>query len=58
MLFISHDLAVVRHIADRIIVLFRGEVVEEGTGEQLFGAPQADYTRRLLDSIPGRGLLA
>jgi ABC-type oligopeptide transport system ATPase subunit len=58
MLFISHDLAVVRHIADRIIVLFRGEVVEEGTGKQLFEAPREDYTRRLLASIPGRGLLA
>ena len=58
MLFISHDLAVVRHIADRIIVLFRGEIVEEGTGEQLFEAPREDYTRRLLESIPGRGLLA
>ena len=58
MLFISHDLAVVRHIADRIIVLFRGEVVEEGTGAQLFEAPEAEYTQRLLESIPGRGLLA
>jgi len=58
MLFISHDLAVVRHIADRIIVLYRGEIVEEGTGQQLFEAPQEEYTRRLLESIPGRGLLA
>ena len=58
MLFISHDLAVVRHIADRIIVLFGGAIVEEGSGEQLFENPQQDYTRQLLESIPGRGLLA
>ena len=58
MLFISHDLAVVRHIADRILVLFKGELVEEGSGEQLFTAPREAYTRRLLESIPGRALIA
>jgi ABC-type glutathione transport system ATPase component len=58
MLFISHDLAVVRHIADRILVLYRGEVVEQGSGQDLFEQPQQDYTRRLLQSIPGRSLLA
>ena len=57
MLFVSHDLAVVRHLADRILVLFKGEVVEQGTGEDLFERPQQDYTRQLLSSIPGRGLL-
>jgi peptide/nickel transport system ATP-binding protein/oligopeptide transport system ATP-binding protein len=58
MLFITHDLAVVRHIADRILVLYQGEVVEQGTGQALFEQPQRDYTRRLLQSIPGRSLLA
>jgi ABC-type glutathione transport system ATPase component len=58
MLFISHDLAVVRHIADRSIVLLRGEIVEEGTSEQLFNAPREAYTRQLLQSIPGRALIA
>jgi ABC-type dipeptide/oligopeptide/nickel transport system ATPase component len=58
MLFITHDLAVVRHIADRILVLYQGEVVEQGTGQALFEQPQRDYTRRLLQSIPGRALLA
>ena len=58
MLFISHDLAVVRHIADRILVLYQGEVVEQGSGQDLFEQPQQDYTRRLLQSIPGRSLLA
>ena len=57
MLFVSHDLAVVRHLADRILVLYKGEVVEQGSGEELFNNPREDYTRRLLQAIPGRGLL-
>lgn len=57
MLFVSHDLAVVRHIADRIIVLYKGRIVEEGLAEQLFEHPKEDYTRQLLESIPGRQLL-
>ncbi|KAA1189600.1 ABC transporter ATP-binding protein [Pseudohalioglobus sediminis] len=57
MLFVSHDLAVVRHLADRILVLYKGEIVEQGTGEELFERPQQDYTRQLLSSIPGRALL-
>jgi peptide/nickel transport system ATP-binding protein/oligopeptide transport system ATP-binding protein len=57
MMFISHDLAVVRHIADRILVLYRGEIVEQGTGHELFENPQQTYTRELLQSIPGRSLL-
>jgi peptide/nickel transport system ATP-binding protein/oligopeptide transport system ATP-binding protein len=58
MLFVSHDLAVVKHIADRIVVLYTGEIVEQGTGRELFENPQQEYTRQLLRSIPGRGLLA
>jgi oligopeptide transport system ATP-binding protein len=58
MLFVSHDLAVVRHLADRILVLYKGEVVEQGTGDELFEHPQQAYTQRLLSSIPGRSLLA
>jgi ABC-type microcin C transport system duplicated ATPase subunit YejF len=57
MLFVSHDLAVVKHLADRIIVLYQGKVVEEGTGELLFNAPRENYTRELLSAIPGRSLL-
>ncbi|MEM1190795.1 MAG: ABC transporter ATP-binding protein [Pseudomonadota bacterium] len=56
MLFVSHDLAVVKHLADRIIVLYGGKIVEEGTGERLFSAPQEAYTRQLLGAIPGRSL--
>ncbi len=51
-LFISHDLAVVDLLADRIAVLHRGRLVEEGTGEQVLGDPQHPYTRRLLASLP------
>jgi oligopeptide transport system ATP-binding protein len=57
MLFVSHDLAVVKHIADRIIVLYQGKIVEEGTGESLFANPQESYTQQLLSAIPGRELL-
>jgi peptide/nickel transport system ATP-binding protein len=51
-LFISHDLAVVDLLADRIAVLHHGRLVEEGTGAQVLGAPQQDYTQRLLASLP------
>jgi peptide/nickel transport system ATP-binding protein len=51
-LFISHDLAVVDLLADRIAVLFRGKLVEEGTGVEVLGAPKHPYTQRLLASLP------
>jgi peptide/nickel transport system ATP-binding protein len=51
-LFISHDLAVVDIVADRIAVMHLGRLVEEGTGEQVLEAPQDAYTRRLLASLP------
>jgi peptide/nickel transport system ATP-binding protein len=51
-LFVSHDLAVVDLLADRIAVLYRGRLVEEGTGEQVLGAPRHPYTQRLLASLP------
>ncbi len=51
-LFISHDLAVVDLLADRIAVLYRGELVEEGTGAQVLVNPRHPYTRRLLASLP------
>ncbi|MDO8105815.1 ABC transporter ATP-binding protein [Isoptericola sp. b441] len=51
-LFISHDLAVVDMLADRIAVLHRGRLVEEGTGDQVLGSPREPYTQRLLASLP------
>ncbi len=51
-LFISHDLAVVDLLADRIAVLYKGRLVEEGTGEDVLVAPKHPYTQRLLASLP------
>jgi peptide/nickel transport system ATP-binding protein len=52
MLFITHDLALIRTIADRVIVMTDGRVVEHGTTEHIFTAPSADYTRKLLANTP------
>ncbi|MEU4385400.1 ABC transporter ATP-binding protein [Promicromonospora sp. NPDC023805] len=52
--FVSHDLALVRQLADTVSVLHRGQVVEAGPVDQLFDRPEHDYTRRLLSSIPAR----
>ncbi len=51
-LFVSHDLAIVRSICDRVMVLSEGRVVEEGPTDRLFEAPQDPYTRRLLAAVP------
>ncbi|MBW3695108.1 ABC transporter ATP-binding protein [Vibrio sp. T187] len=51
-LFITHDLGVVKHFADRVLVMCKGELVEEGQTQALFHAPQHDYTRMLINSIP------
>lgn len=51
-LFLSHDLAVVRHLADRVAVLYLGRIVEEGPVDRIFRAPQHPYTRALLSAVP------
>ncbi|MBG0740345.1 ABC transporter ATP-binding protein [Paeniglutamicibacter antarcticus] len=55
-LFITHDLAVVRQIADHVCVMEKGKVVEAGTTDQVFNDPAQAYTRALLDAIPGSRL--
>ncbi len=54
-LFITHDLGVVHYMADRILVMRQGQIVETGTPDSLFLHPQTDYTRTLLDAIPRIG---
>jgi len=53
-LFISHDLSVVRYLCDRILVMKKGIIVEQGLAENIWRNPQHAYTRELLNAIPGR----
>ena len=57
-LLISHDLGVVRHLADRIGVMHAGRLVEEGPAQEVLHVPAADYTRALIAAVPGRGRAA
>jgi peptide/nickel transport system ATP-binding protein len=52
MLFISHDLSVVRHLCSRVLVMYRGEIVEQGPIEAVFSDPQHPHTRALVSSVP------
>lgn len=51
-LLISHDLSIIRHLCDRILVMYRGKIVESGPTEAIFENPQDPYTQKLLSSIP------
>ncbi|HEX4057075.1 MAG TPA: ABC transporter ATP-binding protein [Galbitalea sp.] len=51
-LFISHDLGVIHHVSDRVLVMRGGRLVEQGTSDQIFDSPQNPYTQRLLGSLP------
>ena len=52
MLFISHDLSVVRHLCSRVLVMYGGEIVEQGPVEKVFAEPQHPHTRALISSVP------
>ncbi|MBW0004863.1 MAG: ABC transporter ATP-binding protein, partial [Hyphomicrobiales bacterium] len=52
LLFISHDLSVVRYLADRIIVMYLGKIMEKGTTEEIFSPPYHPYTEALLSAVP------
>ncbi|MGB0967229.1 MAG: ABC transporter ATP-binding protein [Halocynthiibacter sp.] len=54
-IFITHDMAVVAQMADRVLVMFRGNMVEEGTVEEIFENPKEDYTKALLAAVPRLG---
>jgi peptide/nickel transport system ATP-binding protein len=54
-LFITHDLRVAAQICDRLIVMYRGSVVEQGAVSSIFASPAHTYTRELFASIPGKG---
>jgi peptide/nickel transport system ATP-binding protein/oligopeptide transport system ATP-binding protein len=51
-LFIAHDLAVVKHISDHVLVVYRGHIVESAPAERIYADPQHEYTRRLLAAVP------
>lgn len=55
-LFITHDLALAHLIADRVVVMCRGEIVERGTAQQVFSAPRHPYTQQLVKAIPGMNM--
>ena len=51
-LFIAHDLAVVEHISDHVLVMYRGKIVESASAEAIYAAPQHEYTKKLLAAVP------
>ncbi len=57
-LFIAHDLAVVEHMSHEVVVMQNGEIVEQGTAEQIYTNPQTEYTQRLLAAVPSMPSLA
>jgi peptide/nickel transport system ATP-binding protein len=56
-IFISHDLSIVHYISDRIFVMNKGKIVEDGTADKIYFSPKNEYTKKLIDSIPGKDLI-
>lgn len=55
-IFISHDLSVVKYMSDRILIMKAGKIVEEGEADSLYNSPSKEYTRQLIEAIPGKDL--
>lgn len=55
-IFISHDLSVVRFMSDRILVMKNGKIVEQGNADKIYESPEQEYTRQLIDAIPGKAI--
>ena len=55
MIFITHDLRVAAQVCDRIVVMRYGKIVEVGTTSEIFSNPTHDYSRELLNAVPGKG---
>jgi peptide/nickel transport system ATP-binding protein len=57
-IFISHDLSVVHYICNRILVMYKGKIVEEGTADDVYYSPKNEYTQKLVNAIPGKGIIS
>ena len=57
-LFITHDMAVIAEMADRVVVMFNGEIVEHGEAMQIFHDPKHDYTKKLIGAVPRIGSMS
>jgi peptide/nickel transport system ATP-binding protein len=55
-IFISHDLSVVHYICNRILVMYKGKIIEEGTADQVYNHPANEYTKKLVNAIPGKNM--
>ena len=54
----THDMAVIAEMADRVVVMFNGEIVEQGPVDQIFHAPQHEYTKKLIGAVPRIGSMS
>ena len=56
-IFISHDLSVVHYISDKILVMNQGKIIESGNADDIYHNPGMEYTKQLIDAIPGKGVI-